>query len=209
MINKIMKKVSILSIALLVSVSVVGCGEIKVGGEKLPISGIKEFESYRNLNSDKKCVGCKKKDVYYKTSIGNMCKKCDKRYQKYLAKLAKCTQTCGKCNNRGDVVVEYDRYNNPTEVACNNCVVIYENEAIEKMMNETIEKADLDREHKNIAKSQAKKDRKLITGATSDERSEQARMLSSKFASNVVSRYALSRTEQEAMIYIYMLELSK
>lgn len=205
--NKLIKRVSVMALAALVSISVVGCGDRKVGGEKLPISGITEFESYV-VSNDSKCVGCTKEKVFYNTNIGNMCKKCYKRYEKYINKLAEHTQTCGKCNNAPTVVIERDRYNNPTEVACENCVEIYENEAMEKHMEETIKEADLDNELERLAKKHARQDKKQLKG-TVDEMSEQGIALAENFAVTVISKYALSTTEQNAMLYIYMIELSK
>lgn len=205
--NKLMKKVSVMALAVLVSISVVGCGDIKVGGEKLPISGITEFESYEIRSYiDSKCVGCAKKKIYYNTNIGKMCKKCYRRYEKYINKLAERTQTCGKCNNVPTVVIEYDRYHNPTEVACEKCVVIYENEAMDKHMKETIEKADLDNELVRLAKKHARQDKNQLKG-TVDEMVEQASMLTENFVYTVVSKYALNTIEQNAMMYIYMNEL--
>lgn len=207
--NKLMKKLSVLTMTVLVSVSVVGCGDVKVGGEKLPISGIEEFESYElRTYIDSKCVGCAKKKIYYNTNIGKMCKKCYSRYEKYINKLAKRTQTCGKCQAVPTIVIEHDRYHNPTEVSCSECVVIYEEEATDRMMKETIEKADLDKEFVRLAKKQAREDKQQLTG-TPEEMTQQAMMLADNFANTVIARYALGEIDQQAMMYIYMIELSK
>lgn len=208
MMNKIVKKISVVSLALLTSFNMVGCFHEKVGGEKLPISGIEEFETYGGDQEDR-CKACRDKDVFYNTDIGKMCKGCYKDYTKYINKLMKNTQHCGKCKGVPTTVIEYDRYNHPTETACDDCAEIYYIEQQDRHMQEVIEKADLSREHKRIAKKHARQDAKRVQGKTINERTEEARILTEEFISNVLVMYALSSTKQEAMIYVYMMELTE
>ena len=76
------------------------------------------------------------------------------------------------------------------------------------MMEETIERADLDKEFIRLAKKHAREDKQQLTG-TAEEMTQQAMMLADNFANTVIARYALGEIDQQAMMYIYMIELSK